>query len=169
MAQQIEKMTDNNWWTAQNLNAGIPGSYYYNDSAVYCQKYGRLYTYEAAQKVCISLGEGWHIPSTDEWHTLLKHYGGAFKEAESTGKEAFERLLRKEKPTFAMTLAGNRNIDGTYGRIGAHGFYWTSTELNNDNAGFLNFASGKKVLFLQPDMEKMRAISVRCVKKVNDR
>lgn len=164
MAQLTEKMPDGNWWTVKNLDVDIPGSYCYNDSAINCQKYGRLYTYEAAHKVCVSLGNDCHIPSTEEWHGLLKHYGGAFKENVSTGKEAFEKLLRVEKPTFAMNLAGNRNIDGTYERIERHGFYWTSTEFNNDSAGFLNFANGRKVLFLQPDMGKKDAISVRCVK-----
>ena len=164
-AQHLEKMPDDNWWTVRNLNVDIPGSYCYNDSAIHCQKYGRLYTYEAAHKVCASLGKDWHLPSTKEWHNLLKHYGGAFKESVSTGKEAFEKLLSVENPTFGMTLAGNRNIDGTYSRIEGHGFYWTSTEFNSDNAGFLNFAKVRKVLFLQPDMEKIAAISVRCVKK----
>lgn len=164
IAQLIGKMPDNNLWTLENLNVDIPGSYCYNDSIAHCQKYGRLYTYEAAHKVCASLGNDWHIPSTEEWHNLLKHYGGAFKENVSTGKEAFEKLLKVEKPTFGMTLGGNRNIDRTYSRIERHGFYWTSTEFNNDNAGFLNFANGRKVLFLQPDMEKIAAISVRCVK-----
>ncbi|MBA4852633.1 FISUMP domain-containing protein [Emticicia sp. BO119] len=164
-AQLFEKMSHNNRWTIKNLNADIPGSYCYNDSSIYYQKYGRLYPYKAAQSVCVSLGEGWHLPLTDEWHILLNHYNGEFKESASTGKESFEKLLRKQKPNFGMTLAGNRNIDVTYSRIEGHGFYWTLTEFNSDNASFLNFANGRKVLFLQPDMKKIGAISVRCVKK----
>ena len=163
-SQAIEKLADNNWWTMSNLNIDIPGSYCYNDSAIYCQRYGRLYTWEAAHQVCSSLGEDWHVPSTSEWNELLKHYGGAFESSVCDGKTAFTTMLRKELPTFGATLAGNRNIDGTYGRIEGHGFYWTATELDPNNAGFLNYASGKKVLFIQPDMEKIRAISVRCVK-----
>jgi uncharacterized protein (TIGR02145 family) len=164
IAQSIGKMPDNKVWTLKNLSLDIPGSYCYNDSAINCQKYGFLYTWEAAQKGCTSLGKGWHLPSTAEWTQLLKHYGGIFQDSISTGKEAFAKLLSKEKPTFGMTLAGNRNIDGTYGRIEGHGFYWTSTSLDENNAGYLNFANGRKVLFLQPDMEKIAAISVRCVK-----
>lgn len=164
-AQLTEKMPDNNWWTIHNLNSNIPGSYCYNDSISNCRKYGRLYTFEAALKVCASLGKGWHLPSTEEWHNLLKYYGGAFKDSLNNGQDAFAKLLRTEKPTFGMTLGGNKNLDGTYARIEAHGFYWTSTEFDKDNAGFLNFAHGRKVLFLQPDMEKKRAISVRCVRR----
>lgn len=163
-SQSIAKMPDNNWWTISNLNMDIPGSYCYNDSARYCEKYGRLYTWEAAKKVCSLLGEGWHLPATDEWHNFLKHFGGAFEESLSDGKDAFEKLLRTEEPTFGATLGGNRNVDGSYARIEGHGFYWTATLFDDNNAGFLNFAKGKKVLFLQPDMEINRAISVRCIK-----
>ena len=162
--QSFEKMPDNNWWTLSNLNLDIPGSYCYNDSIMNCQKYGRLYTWEAAQNGCSLLGEGWHLPSTAEWNALLKHFGGAFEESISNGKNAFEKLLRTEKPTFGATLGGNREIDGTYSRIEAHGFYWTSTIFDDSRAGFLNFANGRKVLFLQPDMGKNDAISVRCIK-----
>lgn len=162
--QSIEKMPDNSWWTLSNLNLDIPGSYCYNDSIINCQKYGRLYTWEAAQKGCSLLGKGWHLPSTAEWNNFLKQYGGAFQDSISTGKNAFEKLLSIEKSTFGATLGGNRNIDGSYSRIGTHGFYWASTTFNDNSAGFLNFANGRKVLFLQPDMEKTRAISVRCIK-----
>lgn len=154
IAQSFEKMPDNNWWTISNLNLDTPGSYCYNDSIANCQKYGRLYTWEAAHKVCQSLGKDWHLPTTAEWHNLLKHFGSEYEESVSDGKMAFQKLLQKEKPTFGATLAGNRNIDGTYGRIEGHGFYWTSTSFNDNNANFLNFANGKKVLFIQPDMEK---------------
>ncbi len=157
-------MPDNSWWTLSNLNLDVAGSYCYNDSIINCQKYGRLYTWEAAQKGCSLLGESWHLPSTAEWNNLLKHFGGAFEESISDGKNAFVKLMRTEKPTFGATLGGNRNTDGTYSRIEAHGFYWTATIFDASNAGFLNFANGKKVLFLQPDMEKNRAISVRCIK-----
>lgn len=163
-SQSIEKMPDSNWWTLSNLNLDIPGSYCYNDSIVNCQIYGRLYTWEIAKEGCISLGEGWHLPSTEEWNNLLRYFGGAFEESISDGKNAFEKLLNTEKTTFGATLGGNRNADGTYSRMEAHGFYWTSTIFDESSAGFLNFANGKKVLFLQPDLEKSRAISVRCIR-----
>jgi len=110
------------------------------------------------------LGKGWHLPSTAEWNQLLQHVGGAFIDSLNNGKNAFEKLLDTKNLAFGATLAGDRDPDGTYSRIGAHGFYWTATIFDENHAGFLNFAKGKNVLFLQPDMEKNRAISVRCIK-----
>lgn len=94
------------------------------------------------------LGKGWYLPSTVAWQALLRYFCGAFAPSTSDGKEFCKSYCKKEKSTFGATLGGNRNIDGTYGRIEAHGFYWTSTKFKHGNAGFLNFTNGNKVLFL---------------------
>lgn len=86
-------------WMAQNLNYETANSYCYNDSAKYCSKYGRLYTWAAAMDsvgiwstngkgcgydgscspiypvhgVCPS---GWHLPSEDEFKTLFTAVDG---------------------------------------------------------------------------------------------
>lgn len=61
-------------WMAENLNFKTDsGSWCYNNDPANCGIYGRLYTYDQAVKVC---PEGWHLPSMDEWHLLINHYGG---------------------------------------------------------------------------------------------
>ena len=93
-------------WMAENLNYVYLQStenldsisFCYNDSAEYCEKYGRLYTWAAAMDSvgvwstdakgcgnnpsCFPSGtirgicpEGWHLPSRDEWDTLLTVVG----------------------------------------------------------------------------------------------
>ena len=78
-------------WMAENLNYETDvGSYCYGDSAEYCKKYGRLYTWATAvgkpenecgfgKRYC-DLGEGnvrgvcpagWHLPSMIEWEALF--------------------------------------------------------------------------------------------------
>ena len=96
-------------WMAENLNyadsnetPSLKGkSWCYNDSAEYCDKYGRLYTWAAAidsvklasaaenpmdcgyGKECDISGivqgvcpEGWHLPDTTEWRSLFTAVGG---------------------------------------------------------------------------------------------
>ena len=89
-------------WMAENLNYETPNSYCYNDSAEYCEKYGRLYTIAAAVdsigtfsstgKGC-GLGvkcslegtvrgacpSGWHLPDADEWKALFITAGADVK------------------------------------------------------------------------------------------
>ena len=89
-------------WMAENLNYETPNSYCYNDSAEYCEKYGRLYTIAAAVDsigtfsstgVGCGLGvkcslegtvrgacpSGWHLPDADEWKALFITAGADVK------------------------------------------------------------------------------------------
>ena len=87
-------------WMAENLNYEELNSYCYNDSAEYCAKYGRLYTWAAAMDSAESWSnngracglnmmtcspkypvrgicpEGWHLPSNLEFKTLFEAVGG---------------------------------------------------------------------------------------------
>jgi uncharacterized protein (TIGR02145 family) len=63
-------------WMAQNLDyAGKNNDIgaCYNKDSKNCQKYGALYNWEEAMKVCPS---GWHLPSDKEWQTLVDFAGG---------------------------------------------------------------------------------------------
>ena len=52
-------MLDGNQWMAANLNVDTNGSFCYGDAELNCRRYGRLYTWRAAQEGCRSLGGGW--------------------------------------------------------------------------------------------------------------
>ena len=68
----------NHVWTAQNMNYEIESeendeitSWCYDNEPENCKKFGRLYTWEAAKKVC---PEGWHLPTKDEWLELFTEH-----------------------------------------------------------------------------------------------
>jgi hypothetical protein len=61
------------------------------------------------------------------------------------------------------TVASKVTRDGSYARLGAHGFYWTATEINRSTAWFYNFGKGSALLN-HHDGEKERAFGVRCVR-----
>ena len=61
-------------------------------------------------------------------------------------------------------LGGIRSVDGKYERLEAHGLYWTVSENDSDTAPFYNFGKGSLALYRQPQGEKQRAMSVRCVR-----
>jgi uncharacterized protein (TIGR02145 family) len=71
----------NQTWMAENLKyATTSGSWCYtipydaNDGEkANCAKYGRLYDWATAKSAC---PEGWHLPSKDEWQTLIDYLGG---------------------------------------------------------------------------------------------
>jgi len=87
------RMPDGKEWTTANLDVTVDGSYCYGDTEANCRRYGRLYTWGAAQRGCRALGDGWRLPADDEWRQLAKHYGGVREDSDDAGKAAYAALL----------------------------------------------------------------------------
>ena len=143
-------------WMAENLKStkysdGIPitGAYAYQDNEANVSNYGRLYTWSAAMgvnqdppttspNVCPS---GWHLPSDNEWHTLVlfldpnaqmvdtsfyeSHIaGGKLKE---TGTLDWpEPNIANNRSGFSALPSGARYIDGSWFDL-SNGIFWSST------------------------------------------
>ena len=162
-APSFKRMADGKEWTTANVNVGASPSYCYDDDEASCRRYGRLYTWESAQRVCQSLGSGWRLPTDNEWRQMAKRYGGVSADSADKGKAAFAALRSEGTSGFNAVLGGNRS-DGKYARLEEHGFYWTASDNDSGSAPFYNFGQGGHALHRQPEGEKAMAISVRCVR-----
>lgn len=157
-----KRMVDGKLWLTENLKITLDSVYYQQDDEKLQEQYGNLYTWNIAKEACKSLGGGWRLPTDDEWKTMAKFYGGIYDDSNDKGKSAYVRLLSGGDSDFNALLGGNREPDGTYQRLGAHGFYWTATEFDSIDAWFYNFAKGSALLNHHTG-DKRRAISVRCI------
>jgi uncharacterized protein (TIGR02145 family) len=92
----FKRMADGKEWTTENLNVATDGSYCYEDADLNCRRYGRLYMWDSAQRGCQSLGDGWRLPTNDEWRQLAKHHGGLRDESADS------------YPSIAIARATNR-------------------------------------------------------------
>lgn len=156
------RMADGKQWTTHNLDLNTMPSYCYEDGELNCRRYGRLYTWESAQRAC---QDGWRLPTDDEWRQMAKHYGGVSEDSEDQGKAAYKALLAGGISGFNALLGGGRSNDGQYARLEAHGFYWTASESDPASGWFYNFGRGGQALHRQSGGEKPRAFSVRCVRE----
>ena len=52
-------------WIAENINFATPEG----SMCIQCSNWGRLYNFESAKTACL---DGFHMPSKDEWETLLQ-------------------------------------------------------------------------------------------------
>ena len=160
-----KRMADGKQWTTHNLDVSAMPSYCYDDADLNCRQYGRLYIWESARRVCQLLGDGWRLPTDDEWRQMAKHYGGISDDSNDRGKAAYKALLAGGSSGFNALLGGGRSDDGQYARLEAHGFYWTASESDPASGWFYNFGRGGQALHRQSGGEKQRAFSVRCVRE----
>ena len=159
-----KRMADGKEWTTANLNVNTPSSYCYGDAESNCRRYGRLYTWESAQRGCQSLGDGWRLPTDDEWRQLAKRYGGIVDDSPDKGKAAFTALVSGGSSGFNAVFAGTRSADGQYERLEAHGIYWTSSATDPNLARFYNFGKEGQGLSRHVQGRRQMAVSVRCVR-----
>lgn len=150
---QIKTVTiANTVWMAENMNTPTPGSWTFNGIKENGAKYGRLYTWESAQKVCPA---GWRLPSESDWEKLSKALGGE----EVAGK----KLKINGSSGFNAKLAGYSN-GGSFWFLESYGGFWTSTGYDKDHAWYI-FLTQKEASLTKTYFSKTYGFSVRCVKK----
>ena len=157
-------------WMAENLNYETTDSYCYNDSAKYCEKYGRLYEWDAAIVACPL---GWHLPNMSEFKELLNVVGGE-KLMKKTLKSTSGWCNYVDMPGlydngydvfgFSVFPAGERMFGAAdvYGGECFESVFWSSTEYDRAGA-FLMELSDDNMTGLSW-LVKDYGFSVRCIK-----
>ena len=160
-------------WMAENLAYNDPKnqSDCYRDSISNCVKYGRLYTWEVANKVC---PKGWRLPAKSEFESLLSYAGGGDK------KKALKILTADSILGFNALLGGyyysTPTVIHTTGYLREDGVtsFWTSTEEYYSGMAAIShyekpmadivFFGPKGTLAFMNVFYKKCAMSVRCIK-----
>ncbi|MDR2583746.1 MAG: hypothetical protein LBC75_09725 [Fibromonadaceae bacterium] len=158
-------MPDGKTWMAENMNCVVAGSRCYGEGGreisydkngyhtttlsnaeikANCAKYGRLYDWEAAMKVCPN---GWHLPSYDEWTTLINYVGGediAGKKLKTKDGWSYNLdgkiIYGKGTDDYGFSALpggfGDSNGDFTSGSSG--GWWWSATMSDDSNICYLS-------------------------------
>jgi uncharacterized protein (TIGR02145 family) len=159
-----KRMADGRVWTTRNLDVDVAPSYCYDDAEANCRRHGRLYTWESAQRACATLGDGWRLPTNDEWRGLAAAYGGLREETSDKGRAAYDALITGGYSGFEAVFGGGRSEDGQYARGDAHGFYWTASETGPTTAWFYNLGRNGLSVNRHAAGEKPGAFAIRCVR-----
>ena len=165
-------------WMAENLKVRTEGSWCYEDKESNCQKYGRLYNWDAAKVACPA---GWHLPSREEFEILLKAVGGTLVESEDeaiawwsdTGKKLKSTSGWKEKEGengngddvfgFSALAAGGRRYDSDYMQEGSQALFWSSTGRGDGSVYYMGLFNFGDVAGLYGG-DYGSGFSVRCLK-----
>ncbi len=153
-------------WMAENLNYETDSSYCYNDSASYCVKYGRLYTWYAAQKACPS---GFHLPNYADWNILIEMGGGEAKAGKILkSRDAMSKNgYGADSFGFSALLVGYWNGEGYDNERSC---FWGANEyIDRTAVGNLNDQADNICMRSKTDLAKMTVdyknlgYSVRCI------
>jgi len=128
-------------WMGKNLNHKVDDSWCFDDDPKNCQKYGRLYTWEAAKEACASVG--WRLPTDQEWRDLVEYFAGADAVAELDeygSKVAYEAMIVGGSSGFSAQLGGYRWANGWFRGLGESGVYWSATEYDDRDAWYYGFS-----------------------------
>ena len=175
-------------WMAQNLNYEAENSRCYKDSSIFCDVYGRLYSWASAidsaklandkanpqdcgyGKICQlpavvqgACPNGWHLPSSDEWSVLFTEVGGQGSAAKYL--KSMMKWNGTDSVGFAVLPAGFSSQNGySFSSEGGDAYFWTATGLdyNGDEAYFVHMEHSNSYVFLY-SVEKSNGYSVRCV------
>jgi len=149
-------------WMAKNLNYNANGSKCYGNKPDNCDKYGRLYDWQTAKKVC---PKGWHLPSNDEWDELYRFADGAINNTDSpyVGKTA-GKFLKAAANGFSALLGGIGHYDDTFDNAGFGGFWWSSNEYDHDFYAYNRHVISTDNIAYWSYNDKNNLFSVRCLK-----
>jgi uncharacterized protein (TIGR02145 family) len=109
-------------WMTENMDDPIKGSWCYLNGKKYCEKYGGLYTLDAAKQACAGLGPGWSLPRASDWEKLANRYGGLFEKDKNAGTMAYKALIQGGKSGLNLMLGGHRmDVTNKFEHLGEHG------------------------------------------------
>ncbi|MBQ3721428.1 MAG: fibrobacter succinogenes major paralogous domain-containing protein [Fibrobacter sp.] len=176
------------WWMAENLNFETDNSFCYNNSAEYCDKYGRLYTWGAAMdssgtwssngKGCGYCAEctpaypvrgvcpeGWHLPSIDEWYTLILAVGDSTPSGlELKSASGWRDGNGTDDFGFSALPAGYMRGNPIYSAESSCAHFWSSTTHDDNYMEYEQLCYDTDVAYQVIATSKYEGKSVRCVK-----
>ncbi len=152
-------------WMTKNLNYDVTGSWCYDNNAGNCSFYGRLYDWNTAIAVA---PPGWHIPSDEEWETLISFLGGesvAGSAMKETGTLYWQspNLGATNSSEFTALPSGMRNQVATFSSLGINGMMWSSTEKNLSES-YGCYLGNEYTSAYRVSSNKLWGMSIRCVK-----
>lgn len=143
----------------------------YNNIESNADTYGYLYNWYAVDDSQNIAPEGWHVPTEEEWETLVDYLGG-YEVAGSKMKEAGTSHW-KSPNTGATNVSGFSALPAGFLRpqytqnfdnIGEYAYFWSSTETSNGYYSYnLTLSHSYTEAHLDPD-DKQYGYSVRCIK-----
>ncbi len=161
----IPNVTDNNAWS----KLITPGYCWYLNDITYKNPYGALYNWYSVNTGKLA-PKGWHIPTDQEWSTLINYLGGyswvanLLQETGNSHWKDYNRLATNETGFTALPggsrFGGFSGFPGEFTQLGYYGQWWSASD---------NGFSVTNSQFMQSQIDtygttKETGLSVRCLR-----
>ena len=143
-------------WMAENLNYEAKNSLCYDNKPANCAKYGRLYDWNTAAKVC---PRGWHLPSGKEWDALATADVAGKKLKAKKGWNSFPKISGTDALGFSA-LPGGYSQKNKFLDAGKEGKWWEASKKGDLRSLKYNSDKGTQ----DSNRSKFGSHSVRCVR-----
>jgi len=183
--EPIPEIKDNFMWTT--TSSGAYCDFNNTDNLVLIATFGRLYNWHAISDSRCIAPSGWHVPTDDEWSTLISYLGKEdtvgknLKEASgdlwgnpniisNSDSDWWFLYVNDNKSGFTATPGGMRighespyYAVGTFLFIGYDGNFWSSSEDGNGEALYRMMYFDDNGVY-RYSSSKNNGYSIRCVK-----
>ena len=161
----IQNVFSQSEWAALNTGAYV---WYNHDQLTYSKTYGALYNWYAVNSEKLA-PEGWHVPTEEEWNTLIDYLGNNLV---AGGQMKEEGSIHWNSPNIdASNMSGFSALPGglrfdessdDFYYMGEYGYWWSSTESSSSTAWIHTIGNGSGSIPYS-SFPKTFGLSVRCV------
>ncbi len=158
--------SDSEW---VNLDETETGAYaVYDDNESNADTYGYLYNWYVVNDPRGICPDGWHVPIDEEWMILSDYLGGSNVAGGKMKEAGYEHWWEPNidgtnESGFTGLPGGFRTYySGNYSFMGYYGWFWSSTEYNNNNAWYRKLGFNHSEIY-RSGINKQMGYSVRCV------
>jgi len=160
----IPNVTNNSEWISTNSGAYCD----YDNNVANSNKYGRLYNWYAVNDIRKITPTGWHVPSNQEWQTMIDFLGGddvAGGKIKETGTNHWltPNTSATNESGFTALPGGHRDNNALFRSIDILGIWWTSSLYNTSNSWRKSVDYNYNRISTNPN-DYHFGFSVRCIK-----
>lgn len=151
---------------AQAGKEGKPAWCYYENNTENGLRHGKLYNWYAAADPRGLAPVGWRVARDSDWREVTDFLGGedaaGTKMKKSSGWS--EKGNGSNESGFSGLPGGSRNLRGEYAYGGVAGYWWTSTETDDEMAWYRVIDESPWYVY-RTNYSKANGYSVRCVRE----
>jgi len=158
-------ITENIIWTTYAIGAYC----WHCNNPANKNTYGALYNWYAVN-VGALCPVGWHVPTKEEWTTMINYLGGEniaggkLKEVGNTHWQYYNEGATNETGFTALPGGGRSPNDGTFGSTGYGGSWWISTPEHHETSAWrVDITCLTNGAYIRA-LSKHSGFSVRCIK-----